>query len=190
MPDKSGIIMEAFAAIKDGETGKAKEIISNRYAFNPVTRNNGDYNEYKKIKIFMRDGFIDRYSGQKLVFPPVLRIISTLMPDEFPYHGNWKMSECHIAYWELYPTIDHIIPLARGGSDKESNWVCTSQMRNSAKANWLLEEIEWKLFTPGLLENWDGLLNWFMEYIKDQNDIIEDKYILTWYKAAKKALSE
>lgn len=24
---------------------------------------------------------------------------------------NWKMSECHLAYWHLLPTIDHIIPI-------------------------------------------------------------------------------
>lgn len=51
------------------------------------------------------------------------------------------MSECHIVYWELFPTIDHIVPVARGGRNSEENWVSTSMLRNSAKFNGTLEEL-------------------------------------------------
>ncbi|KXS42293.1 MAG: hypothetical protein AWU59_1707 [Methanolobus sp. T82-4] len=125
-----------------------------------------------------------------MVFPPVLRLLSNLMPVEFPFHNNWKMSECHFAYWQLLPTIDHIIPVSRGGEDNESNWVCTSQLRNSIKSSWLLEEVGWQLHEPGNLKEWDGLLNWFMLYVDIHPEILEDKYIHSWHNAVKRATKD
>ncbi|MCK5685045.1 HNH endonuclease, partial [bacterium] len=102
---------------------QARKIISTEYPFVPYSKASRSYSERQKTKIFIRDGFIDRYSGERLVFPGTLRLLSLLMPDEFPYQAHWKTSECHIAFWQLCPTIDHIIPVTRGGNDDESNWV-------------------------------------------------------------------
>ena len=77
------------------------------------------------------------------MFPGIMRLLSFYMPAEFPFHPNWKMTDTHIAYWELVPTVDHIIPISRGGLDRDSNLVTTSMMRNAAKANWTLEELGW-----------------------------------------------
>ena len=132
----------------------------------------------KKTEIFRRDGFIDRYSGEKLIYPPVLKILSVLMEKEFPYQKNWKMSETHIAWWELIPTVDHVEPVARGGEDEKENWVCTSQLRNSAKSNWKLEDLGWEMKKKGDLKKWDGMMGWFMEYMKKApSEICNDKYI-------------
>lgn len=100
------------------------------------------------------------------------------------------MSECHFAYWQLLPTIDHIIPVSRDGEDNESNWVCTSQLRNSIKSSWLLEEVGWQLHEPGNLKEWDGLLNWFMLYVDIHPEILEDKYIHSWHNAVKRATKD
>ena len=126
---------------------------------------------------------------EKLVFPAVLRILSKELPEEFPFHPNWKMSECHPAYWQLFPAIDHVVPVARGGADSESNWICTSQLRNSAKANWLLEELGWELKPPGNPDNWDGLTGWFVKYREEHPEMLEDRYIATWSVALDRAKS-
>jgi hypothetical protein len=107
---------------------------------------------------FHQDGFIDCYSGQRLIFPGTLRLLSLCLPEEFPFHSNWKMDRTHPAFWELFPTIDHIVPIARGGEDAETNWVTTSQLQNSAKANWTLKELRWTLVPAGSVEEWDGLI--------------------------------
>jgi len=105
------------------------------------------------------------------------------------------MSESHIFYWELWPTIDHVIPVARGGDNDNSNLVCTSMIRNSAKSNWLLEEIGWKLLPPGDFSGWDGLIHWFMAYIEQHPLVPEDKEIskwkeiLKWHATAKRCLT-
>ena len=47
-------------------------------------------------------------------------------------------------YWELIATIDHYLPVTRGGVDAPPNWMTTSQARNSAKLNWTVDELGWK----------------------------------------------
>ena len=70
------------------------------------------------------------------------------------------MAESHFVYWELFPTIDHLDPAARGGQDTSDNWVCTSMVRNSAKSSWTLAELKLDLHPRGNLAEWDGLTKW------------------------------
>ena len=178
-------IEEACSALAKGALDEAREVIKRKYPFEVLANEGRNYTDRQKTRVFIRDGFIDRYSGERMVFPPVLRIMSLLMPEVFPFHKNWKTSECHLAYWHLLPTIDHIVPVSRGGNDDESNWVCTSQLRNSAKSNWLLEELGWELKAPGGFEEWDGLLSWFMKYAEQHPEVLVDRYVLSWHKAAR-----
>ncbi|HFB65723.1 MAG TPA: HNH endonuclease [Aeromonadales bacterium] len=180
------IIKNACSAIAKNEIEEAKKIIDTGYPFSPLKNEGRRYSNYQKTKIFIRDGFIDRYSGDKMIFPPVLRLMSKLMPKEFPFHKNWKTTECHMAYWQLLPTIDHVVPVSRGGKDQESNWVCTSQLRNSAKSNWLLKELGWYLHEPGDIKEWDGLTTWFLNYTEKNKNILNDSYINSWHKALQK----
>jgi len=184
------VIRDTCLSISQGELNSARLKIASDLPFVPLENAGRKYSDVQKTRLYLRDGFIDRYSGEKLVFPPVLRLMSKLMPAEFPYHPNWKMTECHIAYWQLSPTIDHIVPVARGGADDETNWACTSQLRNSAKANWLLEELDWQLQPPGDLQEWDGLIHWYVDYANDHPEMKEDPWLWAWLRTAEKALNE
>ena len=178
-------IKKACQKVGDERLDDAKKIITQDYPFKPLVKAKRQYTETQKTKVFRDDGFIDRYSGEKLVYPPVLRILSYIMPTEFPFQKNWKMSECHIAYWELIPTIDHKNPVSRGGKDEYANWVCTSQLRNNIKSNWTLEELGWKLHDPGDIKDWDGMMGWFMDYVSKNKHVLEDDaYIAKWHKDA------
>lgn len=183
-------VAEVCRKISVGDVNRARKIISSEYPFAPVSQSNRQYTEHEKTKVFLRDGFIDRYSGDRLVFPGVLRLLSRLMPEEFPYHSHWKLSECHLAYWQLLPTIDHIIPVSRGGADEETNWVTTSQLRNGAKSNGLLEELGWVLHEPGNLDDWDGMIRWYVSHISQNREILEDNYLSSWYRAAKRSFQQ
>ena len=101
-----------------------------------------------------------------------------------PYHPNWKQSETHPAFWELYPTIDHVIPVARGGADDESNVVTTSMLRNSAKANWLIEELRWPVDRAPVVPGWDGLLGWFLDACAIHETLRQDVAVQQWRRAA------
>jgi len=95
--------------------------------------------------------------------------------------------ETHMVYWELFPTLDHLVPVTRGGLDDETNWITTSMVRNSAKSNWTIEELGWKLYDKGNLENWDGLINCFLE-LTNKNPLYEKNgYIRGWKKDLLKA---
>jgi hypothetical protein len=184
IPDRFGAIERACTALCSKGAAAAGAALRAEYPFVVSIPENRRYNELQSLQVFLRDGFIDRYSGQRLVFPGVLRLLSKLLPQEFPFHPNWKMTETHPAYWELFPTIDHVTPIVRGGSDNESNWVTTTMLRNSAKANWTLEELGWSLMAPGSLADWDGLIRFFFEFVDSDRSLLEDEYLRRWHRAA------
>jgi len=143
--------------------------------------------------VFLRDGFIDRYTGNRLVNPGVLRLLHVVLGDDFPAHPNGKLSETHIAFWELFPTVDHRVPVSRSGPDDESNWVTASMLSNQAKGHWTIEELGWKLHSAGAVEEWDGLSRWLVEYLAENRTVLEAAeshrgYIGRWLTATEAAL--
>jgi len=167
-----------------GNVEAAKTIAREQYPFMPFENAGRNYTEAKLMALFLRDGFLDRYSGERLVFPGTLRLLSILLPEEFPAHPNWKMSASHMVYWELFPTLDHVVPVARGGADDSSNWVTTSMVRNSAKSNWTLDELGWRLHAPGAISEWDGLTEWCLAYTAQHPEALRNSYVKRWCAAA------
>jgi hypothetical protein len=184
---KVDVLADVCAAVAAGDMHLARETARAGYPHVALGNAGRRYTELERTQIFTRDGFIDRYSGARLVFPGTLRLLSLKLPAEFPFHPNWKMDVCHPMYWELYPTIDHVQPVARGGSDSAENWVCTSMLRNGAKANWTLEELGWELLPGGEMTVWDGLLGWFIERTAAEPGLErEDKVVRTWLSSARR----
>lgn len=182
--ERSGTIEKACRLIAAQDVAGASRVIAAEYPFSPSQKASRAYTPRVMTRIFARDGFIDRYRGTWLVFPPVLRLLSHYLPAEFPYHKNGKMTEGHIAYWELFPTIDHIVPIARGGPDSEKNWVCCSMLTNSIKSNWTLEQLQWQLLPQGNLTEWDGLVGWFVQQVSADPSVLENAYIKRWHGPA------
>ena len=185
MIDGSDILVSVCAAVDDRRRDDAAAILSNEYPCMPLKNAGRHYSAIQSMRVFSRDGFIDRYTGKRLVFPGTLRLLSKFFPVEFPFHSNWKTDECHFAFWELSPTIDHVVPLSRGGADHEDNWVSTSMVRNAAKANFTIEELGWQLLPSGDLSQWDGLTHWFLRQIERQHDLASFAYLRMWTEAAK-----
>jgi hypothetical protein len=181
---KAETIKSVCGSLLAGDTQSAAACARSAYPFVPPQSTGRAYTEAQCTSIFIRDGFIDRYSGAQLVFPGTIRLLSRILPSEFPFHPNWKMTETHMIYWELFPTVDHVIPVARGGANDERNWVTTSMLRNSAKSNWTLDELGWQLVPPGDFAQWDGLLGWFIDFVKHDPPHLADKYIRRWQRAA------
>src|SRR5450755_762995 len=96
------------------------------------------------------------------------------------------MSVTHMVYWDLFPTIDHVVPVARGGTDSEENWVTTSMVRNAAKSNWTLEELGWTLKPIDPVRAWDGLIGWFIDYLSVRPEHLSDKCIARWLRVARR----
>ena len=186
--DRSGTILRVCEALGEGNNEDAAEILSAEYPFAPRSAFRKSFSHAQRLRVFMRDGFIDRYSGKRLVYPPVLAVLHHHLPRQFPSHRNWKMSESHIAYWELSPILDHVHPVALGGPNDESNIVTTSGVHNAMKAQYTLEELGWELHPPGDLQEWDGLLEWAVSYCEKNSWILDRKHPAgsprPWHKAA------
>lgn len=183
--EKIEIIDKASKLLLNNNKEEAIKTINDQYKFEYKKIQKRSYSDSQKFKIFMRDGFIDRYNEEKLLNPGILKVFSTYFPKEFPYHRNWKMNETHIAYWELVPTIDHINPIALGGKDEDDNIVTTSQLNNSIKSNWTLEHLRWKIYDAGNIEEWDGLTKIFIELVEKDIALLKDNYIKKWYSISK-----
>jgi hypothetical protein len=188
--DRTDIIARVCNALTRGDADAARALARTEYPFVHQVNTGRSYTELQSMRVFLRDHFTDRYAGARLVFPGTLRLLSKVLPDEFPAHSNWKMSESHIIYYELFPVIDHVVPIARGGADDASNWVATSMLRNSAKAHWTLEELGWKLLPVPTSSTWDGLVGWAQRFLRTYPEHLSDKYITRWSRAAEKALEE
>jgi len=185
---QADVIADVLSALITDDKHKAAEIARKEYCFSPYQSVRRRYSEYQSMRVFLRDSFTDRYSGQRLIFPGLLRMLSVILPEEFPAHKHWKMSESHIVYWELFPTIDHIIPVARGGEDVEDNWVTTSMLRNQAKGHWLLEELGWSLKDRTQQKEWDGLTRMTLDYLDKNPERQSIPYLKRWYRAAKRSM--
>ena len=180
----SEILQNVCTLLSKGQINSASSLIRERYPFAPAKKSLRQYSPRQMTSVFIKDGFIDRYRGTRLVFPPSLRLISRFLPNEFPYHKNWKMTECHSAYWELLPTIDHIHPVALGGADTVDNWISCSMLTNNLKSVWTSEQLGWELLPPGDRRVWDGLLTWFVECIEKDQTLLNETYFKRWHIAA------
>jgi len=183
MIDNSQTIERVCNALASGSDAEAAAIAKRDYPFCPSHQFPRHCTPTEAVSVFLGDGFIDRYSGQRLVFPGVLRLLHLRLPSQFPFQKNWKMTETHMAYWQLFPTVDHEVPIARGGKSEPDNWVSTSMLRNSAKANWLLEELGWTLHPAGDLNQWDGMADWFIRETKKAPECLRDAYLRSWHIA-------
>lgn len=181
--EKIELIETIAKLLLSGEKHKSRTIANIFYPFQRVVPNKRHYTKKQLCTLFLRDGYIDRYSGQKLLFPGLIRILSLELPNVFRYNQNWQLSKTHQIYYNYFPTLDHLVPLSRGGSDSQFNWVTTSMMRNSAKSNWTIEELNWKLYPKGDPDEWNGLINYFIKLINHNQDYLKNKYINDWQKA-------
>jgi hypothetical protein len=188
--DKTLLIRNICELLLEDRNQDCIDFANENYPFTINLTQKRQYSKYQMCKVFLRDGFIDRYSGNKLLFPGLIKILTIEFPDIFKYHRNWKMSDTHMIYWDLFPTIDHLIPVARGGQDNESNWITTSMIRNSAKSNWTIDEIGWKLQDKGQLSDWNGLVDYFIKLTDKKPDYEKDNYVSDWKFGLLKAMNE
>jgi hypothetical protein len=123
-----------------------------------------------------------------LIFPAVLRLLSKELPSVIPYQMAWRMGETHIAYYDLYACMTRLMPKSRGGSDSESNLVTTTMPYVLARSESTVEEMGWKLTREGFVDEWDGMSSWYVEYLKENQELRNINFFNLWYIAANKVL--
>ena len=187
---KLDAIIQAAQYLRNNDCDTAEKVLNENYPFIPIKSEGRNYTTKQMIAQFFRDGFVDRYSGKRLVNPGLLRIMSELLPTAFPYHPHWKTDACHIAYWDYQPTVDHIYPVSLGGKDAPENWATTSMVNNSAKSNFTLEQLGWTLKGKGSIHDWDGLSKVFVELIEQNPILLTIGRVKDYYRATKEVIDE
>jgi hypothetical protein len=152
----------------------------------------------KMMEVFLRDGFVDQYSGERLLFPGTLLLLGDLLPEIFPKAGpgqGWRVSECHWIYWRLWPTVEHLVPVARADEgfdvNATANLVTASQMMNSARDVWAPAEVPAPMrfkripVEDAAARRWDCMTQWFLDYVQQHPDALgEDPQMNGWHKEA------
>jgi 5-methylcytosine-specific restriction endonuclease McrA len=184
--DTQAVLARIAAHLLDCVNDRAAALAESELPFDGHVPNQRSCSERQKVALFVRDGFIDRYSGEQLVNPGFLRLLHCLLPRQFPFHAHGRSELCHDIFWDLLPSVDHVVPLHRGGEDAESNLVTTSMRRNQIKSNWTLEQVGWAMHPGGSLEEWDGLSRAFVQLADARR--VENAYVCRWVGLTRRAL--
>jgi len=118
--------------------------------------------EWVIASIYKRDRFHCRYCGRKVIPTQIMRLISALFPDEFPYHPNWKGGQTHPAIASRSPSLDHVVPWSQGGTNDLTNLVCACWICNQVKGDLSLGQLGWRL-RPIPETDWDGLVSHYRQ---------------------------
>lgn len=188
--DKAEVLRQVAILLHNKNFVLAEKMVNEKYPFTPIESSGRNYTVKQMVTQFFNDGFIDRYSGKRLVNPGILRIMSEMLPEAFPYQAHWKTDECHMAYWDLQPTVDHIYPVSLGGKDTSENWATTSMVNNSIKNNFTLEQLGWTLKDKGDIQNWDGLSKIFLEIVEQDKSLLHISRIKSYYTATKEVMEK
>ena len=129
----------------------------------PETRSQKGRNPGSAVRraVFKRDCYTCRYMhcGRRTVDDGVLRLLSTLLPEDLPYHPNWKIGSVHPIYWTHTASLEHIVAWSTDGSnDAEGNLATACSCCQYAKNYYDLEILGWEI--APLAESsrpWSGL---------------------------------
>jgi HNH endonuclease len=120
-----------------------------------------DPSETVIASVYRRDHFHCRYCGCQVLPTQVMRLISELFSEEFPYHPNWKGGETHPAIPSRSATLDHVLPWSAGGGNDTDNLVCACWICNRIKGDLMLEQLDWTLLPIKADTQWDGLTRYY-----------------------------
>jgi hypothetical protein len=154
--DLTGRIWRAIEEFIAGRDDDARKLL--RADPEPVAIPRVSLSPRVRLRIYGRDGFRCRYCERQTLFEPALRLLSTLAPDDFPYHPNWKRGSVHPVYPTLTASCDHLVPVTRGGAALDPvNLVTACARCQYAKGDYLLTELQGYELQPCEPGMWDGL---------------------------------
>ena len=112
-------------------------------------------------KIFMRDAYLCRYCGVRVIDEKILKRMETMVGrDHFKSSGNSNADRHGIVFF-FRATVDHVLPLSYGGQTTFDNGVTSCWNCNYGKYNALLKQMD--IIDPRELTldkelGWNGLL--------------------------------
>jgi hypothetical protein len=141
------------------------------------------------MAVFVKDGFVNRFTGEPVVFPAALKLISYKLPELFPHHLNWKVGQTHMAYYEMCACAN------KADHNKEGRYgpddlITTTMPWVMARSRASIGAMGWELKPAGDIIEWDGLSKIFRDYITDNPELKKLSFVKTWYPAVKRAYKD
>ena len=96
--DKAEVLRQVAILLHNKNFVLAEKMVNEKYPFTPIESSGRNYTVEQMVTQFFNDGFIDRYSGKRLVNPGILRIMSEMLPEAFPYQAIGKQMN---AIWHI-----------------------------------------------------------------------------------------
>lgn len=107
--------------------------------------------------VVARDGLTCRYCGLPVIPASIRKELTRTYPEAVPWGAKNELQ--HAAFQALWLQYDHVVPLARGGANDETNIIVTCGPCNFMKWDYTLDEVG--LQDPRerkvLSTSWDGL---------------------------------
>ena len=69
LADRAKTIEMVCEALENEDGQKAGELVRSRYPFEPPADARRSFSKLDRTRVFLRDGFLDRYSGDRLFRP-------------------------------------------------------------------------------------------------------------------------
>lgn len=111
--EKTDVLAAVCKALSQDAKDSAVTILKEHYPFAPEEISKRRYGAVDSTRVFVRDGFIDRYSGKRLIFPPVLRVLSAVLPTDRRRDnrdaGARKRSPCDLRIRQSAPSGLHLV---------------------------------------------------------------------------------
>jgi hypothetical protein len=158
VPDHYAQIIADVVAllVSDDRAGAERQLSAIAYEKVPVTKRPA-MPRALMVRVYRRDCWTCRYCGQPTIFYPVMPLLGTIFPEQFPFNPFFKAGQTHPAVVALSSTVDHVVPGAAGGDWlAESNLVTACWPCNARKGDLTLEHLRWPL-RPAEPSSWDGL---------------------------------
>jgi hypothetical protein len=100
----------------------------------------------ERLEIYLLDEWLCRYCGRTTILTQLMMLLDELFPEDFPYHPNWKTGLTHPAFPVRSASVDHISPVAHGGSGNDPlNLVTACLPCKVVKGEFPLDQLGWTL---------------------------------------------
>lgn len=108
--------------------------------------------------IFARDGWRCRYCGTRVISTKARKVFTERFPEE-THWVSWQRYGGHSALLSQGASLDHVLPISRGGKNVDCNFVTACGTCQFGRNQWTLEEVG---FTDPrdrqpVRDGWDGL---------------------------------
>lgn len=126
-----------------------------------------------QLKIWVRDNWTCRYCGEPVFFLPTLNLLDKLSPNHGYNHPHSKTGSVLSLFQWRWASVDHVVPVTKGGTNDEENlvtacWRCNLNWNNKSVAQGKPQPN--KLNENAIKVSWDGLSSLYPKLCKKKDD--------------------